>query len=89
MSMPLVNHRPLKGKEDGIFNFAYTFTRPNPAKYYFTDDFTATSPILPLKNPHLRFSCSYNFTQSSIMFPEKRWESGIEFDKVIIPCRKE
>jgi len=34
MSTPLVNHRPLKGKEDGISTFANSFYRPNPANCY-------------------------------------------------------
>jgi len=55
MSTPLVNHRPLKGKEDGIFIIAYTSTRMNPANCYRFENSTATSPILPLKNPHLVF----------------------------------
>ena len=48
-----MNHRPLKGKEDGISNFAYTFCRPNPANCYRFENSTATSLILPLKNPQL------------------------------------
>ena len=60
MSTPLVNHRPLKGKEDGISTFANSFYRPNPANYCKSIDSTATSLILPLKKPLLGFSFRYN-----------------------------
>jgi len=43
----------LKGKEDGILTFAYTSTRTNPANCYRSKNSTATSLILPLKNPYL------------------------------------
>ena len=56
VSTPLVNHRPLKGKEDGIYNIVNTSTRTNPANYLKSIDFTAISLILPLKKPLLGFS---------------------------------
>ena len=77
MSTPLVNHRPLKGKEDGIFIIAYTSTRTNPANRYWSENSTATSLILPLKNPLLASRAAFTLTYPhpfSILFFEPMWE---------------
>ncbi len=67
MSTPLVNHRPLKGKEDGIYNIAYTLKRLNPANYLQSIIFTAISLILALKNPQLVFSFSFGLSYFSYL----------------------
>ena len=77
MSTPLVNHRPLKGKEDGIFIIAYTFRRLNPANRYWSENLTAFSLILPLKNPLLASRAAFTLTYPhpfSILFFEPMWE---------------
>ena len=85
MSTPLVNHRPLKGKEDGIYNIACTSTRTNPANYLKSFDFTAISLILPLKDPLLGFSCNLGFKHYSYL-------TKILFDRQVIKvstiCRR-